>query len=80
MGNEIRGASENDPLLEVDARRRITLGALAQHRRYLATVQDSGQILLTPATIVPAGDVAQQIQDTIDHPEHRVRRGRPARN
>lgn len=56
MGNVsgLRGASDDDPLLDVDGRGRISLGRLAQHRRYVATIQDGGQILLTPVVVVPA--------------------------
>jgi hypothetical protein len=46
-------------LLEVDSRRRISLGALvAVHDRYLATVEDDGVIILTPAAVVTLTELA----------------------
>jgi hypothetical protein len=41
-------------LLELDGRRRLSLGALAHSNYYLAEVQDDGVIVLTPAEVVPA--------------------------
>jgi hypothetical protein len=40
--------------LEVDARKRVSLGKLAAHRWYLAAVDDDGTITLTPAVVMPA--------------------------
>lgn len=40
-------------LLEVDSRKRISLGELATRQRYLATVEADGTIILTPAVVVP---------------------------
>jgi hypothetical protein len=40
-------------LLQLDGRRRITLGALAEYTYYLAQVADDGVITLTPAVVVP---------------------------
>lgn len=49
----------DEPLLiELDARGRASLGKLARHRRYLAHVEPDGKIVLTPARIVPAEEVA----------------------
>ena len=39
-------------LVEVDSRRRISLGQLGQHSRYLATVDSDGSILLRPAVVI----------------------------
>lgn len=46
---------ESPTLLEVDGRRRISLGALAEHKYYLTAVDPDGVIVLTPAVVVPAG-------------------------
>jgi hypothetical protein len=40
-------------LLEVDSRRRISLGSLARHDRYLVEVSEDGVIVLTPAIVTP---------------------------
>ena len=45
-------------LLELDARRRITLGRLANHDRYTARVMPNGSILLEPAVVVSADEAA----------------------
>jgi hypothetical protein len=41
-------------LLEIDGRRRLSLGALAHFNYYFAEEQDDGVIVLTPAQVVPA--------------------------
>lgn len=40
-------------MLEVDSRRRISLGALAEHDRYLVTAEDDGTLVLVPAVVMP---------------------------
>jgi hypothetical protein len=45
--------SDPRPLLQLDARRRISLGALAAHGYYLVEVAEDGVITLTPAVVVP---------------------------
>lgn len=40
-------------LIDVDARKRISLGALALHDHYLGEIDDDGVIVLTPAVIQP---------------------------
>jgi hypothetical protein len=46
--------SDDEPdVVEVDARRRISLGRRATHSRYIITVEDDGVIVLTPAVVVP---------------------------
>lgn len=51
---ELQGASEDDDLLEVDARNRLSLGNHATHRRYLVTDLGDGMLLLTPVVVIPA--------------------------
>jgi hypothetical protein len=50
---------------EVDARRRISLTGIGdpEHRYYLASCDDSGVIVLTPAVILPATEVEQMRQE-----------------
>lgn len=60
---ELQGASEDDDLLEVDTRNRLSLGKYAAHRRYLVTDLGDGMILLTPVVVIPANSsIAKQIQ------------------
>lgn len=40
-------------VLEVDTRRRVTLGKLAEHNMYIVDVEPGGVITLTPAVVVP---------------------------
>lgn len=76
---------EQRSLLEVDSRRRISLGPLAGHDRYLVDVEDDGVIVLTPAVVMSvaearlhtAAETARKIDDFLDHPETGVRRTRP---
>lgn len=73
-------------LLEVDSRRRLSLGPLAEHDRYLVQVEDDGVIILTPAVVMSvaearlhaAAETARKIDDFLEHPETGVRRTRPA--
>lgn len=62
-------------LLELDARRRISLGALATYDRYLVEVQDDGTIVLTPAVVIPAS-TSEAIERFLDDPESGQRRQR----
>lgn len=44
-------------LLELDSRRRLSLGSIARHSRYLAEVEDDGTIVLTPAVVITEAEV-----------------------
>jgi hypothetical protein len=74
-------------LLEIDGRRRLSLGSLATHDRYLASVEDDGTIVLTPAVVMSvaearlhaAVEIAQAIDDFIEDPSSGTRRSRPRR-
>jgi hypothetical protein len=68
---------EQPKLLEIDGRRRISLGALAHHNYYFAEEQDDGVIVLTPAVVMPAAR-AEQIDNFLSHPENGVARTRSA--
>jgi hypothetical protein len=81
-------SNERSPsLLEVDARRRVSLGALAEHDRYLASLEEDGTIVLTPAVVMPAAEArlhraaatAAEVDDFLSNPEIGVRRTRPSR-
>jgi hypothetical protein len=39
-------------LLELDSRRRLSLGQIAKHDRYLAEIEQDGTIVLTPAVVM----------------------------
>jgi len=68
------------PVLETDGRNRISLGRLAQHRFYLVTLFDSGQIMLTPCTLAPVGSpVADAVERAQTAPPVKGRR-RPQRH
>jgi hypothetical protein len=68
--------SDNPLFLELDGRNRIALGPLTGgHRRFLATVQGTGQIVLTRAHVIAADhplyaqlDLAQQVGPVAQRP------------
>jgi hypothetical protein len=74
-------------LLELDARRRVSLGAIASYDRYLVDVEDDGTIVLTPAVVMSAAEArlraapetARRIDEFLDNPEVGSRRIRPVR-
>jgi hypothetical protein len=78
-----------DVLLELDERRRVSLGRIgrAEHRRYLAHEEPDGTLVLVPAVVIPESQarlmanptLVEQIERTIAEPSTRVRRGRPTR-
>lgn len=47
-----------DVLLEMDGRGRVSLGKLSDARRFLARAEPDGSILLTPAVVMSAHEVA----------------------
>jgi hypothetical protein len=75
-------------VLEVDSRRRISLGTLAEHDRYLVDVEEDGTIVLTPAVVMSAAqarllaaaETSRRIDEFLDHPETGSRRARPTRS
>lgn len=44
-------------LIEVDSRRRVHLGDMGKHHRYLAHTEPDGTIILTPAVVVPVSEL-----------------------
>jgi hypothetical protein len=65
-------------LLELDGRRRLSLGALAEHSYYLAEVSPDGVITLTPAVVMPVS-AAARVDEFLGNPETGTRRARPTR-
>ena len=49
-------------LVEVDSRRRVTLGAHARHQRYLVTSEPDGTVILIPAVVLSEAE-ARFIRD-----------------
>jgi prophage tail gpP-like protein len=72
-------------LLELDDRKRASLARIAEHDRYLVTVEPDGTIVLTPAVVMSAAEasylsnqaLAESIEEARRHPEQR--RPRPPR-
>ena len=64
-------------LIELDERRRISLGKLGHHSRYLAREQEDGTIVLEPAVVLTEAearflansDLVAQIEHNREHPE-----------
>jgi hypothetical protein len=83
------GRTMDQVLIELDERRRVSLGRLGrpEHRRYLAHEEPDGTLVLVPAVVVPESqarllanpDLVAQIERTIADPSTWVRRGRPRR-
>jgi hypothetical protein len=81
----MEATSGTKSLLEVDARRRISLGSLAEHDRYLVEVEEDGTIVLTPAVVMSAAEArlhtatetSRRIDEFLDNPEIGSRRTRP---
>lgn len=70
--------TDEEVLLEVDKRRRVSLGDLATKQRYLAKLEPDGTIILTPAVVMPIA-LAQGIEQFLDDPSQGVRLSRPDR-
>ncbi len=74
-------------LIEVDARKRLSLGSLANYDRYLANVEEDGTIVLTPAVVLTAAEArlraapetAREIDEFLANPESGSPRLRPER-
>jgi hypothetical protein len=81
------GVERSQSLVEVDARRRVSLGSLAEYDRYFANVEEDGTIVLTPAVVMPAAEVrlyeatetAAEVDAFLSDPDLGVRRVRPSR-
>jgi len=67
--------------VELDDRRRVSLGKVGRHSRYLVHEESDGTIILEPAVVLSEAearfmanaDLVAQIEDNRAHPE----RGRP---
>lgn len=70
-------------LVELDSRRRISLGRLGrpEHRRYLVTEEPDGTLVLTPAVVMTAHeaallrrpDLVERIESDLANPDRAVR-------
>ncbi len=86
MGNDSEPFEEDHRVLvELDSRRRASLGELAgDQRRFLAHVEPGGVIILEPAIVVTRPELdlmrnpalAAEIEQALTGPRTRVRRGR----
>lgn len=58
-------------LLTVDFRNRISLGSLAMHKYYLASVESDGTVVLTPAEVIPLAQAklnqAPEVMNKLDN-------------
>lgn len=88
MGNGAYGSQMDATLIELDDRRRATLGKLGRHRRYLAHEEPDGTIVLVPATVMSEAqarllarpDVMAGIDAFAAEPDRRgANRARPTR-
>lgn len=52
--------NQQSRLIEVDSRRRIHLGDMGKHHRYLAHTEPDGTIILTPAVVVPVSELEKK--------------------
>jgi hypothetical protein len=76
----------SDVLVEVDSRRRVSLGRIGQreHTRYLVHAEADGTIVMTPAVVVSdleakflaAPELVNQLRESMRHPETFRRRER----
>lgn len=83
------GRKEMGALLELDSRRRLSLGQIAKHDRYLAEIEEDGTIVLTPAVVMTeaearllaAPETAREIAEFLKDPSSGVLwEGRRARS
>src|SRR5215510_4923672 len=81
MSDRLAAAQDtNAPLIAMDGRNRISLGKLGgDHRFFLATVFDSGQIMLTPCTLAAVGSPMEQEVEAARAAPTVKGRGRPQR-
>jgi hypothetical protein len=68
-------------VVEVDTRRRVSLGKLGRHDRYLATEHPDGTITLQPAVILTEAEHAflqnQELRELVERNRARPERQRP---
>jgi hypothetical protein len=87
QGGVVTAGTGRRDLVELDSRRRISLGPLATHDRYLIDVEEDGTIVLTPAVVMSVAEARlhaatkteQRIDEFLDDPESGSRRVRPTR-
>ena len=72
-------------LIELDDRRRVSLGRIGRHSRYLVREEPDGTLIFEPAVVLTEAEqsylanraLAAEIEDNRAHPDRR--RSRPAR-
>jgi hypothetical protein len=73
-------------LVELDSRKRVALGRLAHHERYLAHEERDGTVILVPAEVLPKTEVevlranpgfVSELTAKMAHPERLRRRPLP---
>jgi hypothetical protein len=79
----------SDVLIELDDRRRVSLGKVGrpEHRRYLVHEESDGTLVLHPAVVLTETEarlaanpeLVERIERAISDPSTLVRRGRPKR-
>jgi hypothetical protein len=73
-------------LIELDSRRRASLGKLGRHDRYLVREEPDGTLIFEPATVMSEAEarflanpaLVARVVDNTQHPERR--RARPRRD
>lgn len=77
-----------DTVIELDDRRRVSLGKIGHHTRYVVHEEPDGTIIMEPAVVLTEAEarimampeLLAQIADNRAHPERRrARRSRPGR-
>jgi hypothetical protein len=79
----------SDVLIELDERRRVSLGKVGrpEHRQYLVHEEPDGTLVLRPAVVMTQAEarllsnpkLVEQIEQAITDPASLIRRGRPTR-
>ena len=79
-------STTNSVLVELDDRRRLALGKIGHHSRYLVREEADGTLIFEPAVVMTEfearfmarPDLIEQITDNVAHPERaQPRRRRP---
>ncbi len=69
----------SEMFVELDGRRRASLGQLAKHDRYLARLHPDGVITLEPVVLVPVSELPEVAQAFLANPASGIRHPRSTR-